>query len=76
MIRVKLYANLVEYSKSKKKEFEILWFDGMTIEKILKDEGISKKITKIIMINGRRQDIDFVLKDGDRVAIFPPVGGG
>ncbi|GAG55786.1 unnamed protein product [marine sediment metagenome] len=76
MIQVKLYANLVEYSKSKKKEFEILWSDGMTVEKILKDEGISKKITKIIMINGRRQDIDFVLKDGDRVAIFPPVGGG
>lgn len=76
MIQVKLYANLVEYSKSKKKEFEILWSDGMNVEKILKDEGISKKITKIIMINGRRQDIDFVLKDGDRVAIFPPVGGG
>lgn len=76
MIQVKLYANLVEYSKSKKKEFEILWSDGITVEKILKDEGISKKITKIIMINGRRQDIDFVLKDGDRVAIFPPVGGG
>ncbi|MGB3346748.1 MAG: MoaD/ThiS family protein [Candidatus Humimicrobiia bacterium] len=76
MIQVKLYANLVQYSKSKKKEFEILWSDGMNVEKILKDEGISKKITKIIMINGRRQDIDFVLKDGDRVAIFPPVGGG
>lgn len=76
MIQVKLYANLVEYSKSKKKEFEILWSDGTTVEKILKDEGISKKIAKIIMINGRRQDIDFVLKDGDRVAIFPPVGGG
>jgi len=76
MIQVKLYANLVQYSKSKKKEFEILWSDGMTVEKILNDEGISLKIAKIIMVNGRRQDTEFILKDGDRVAIFPPVGGG
>ncbi len=76
MINVKLYANLPQFSKSKKKELEILWSKGLTIEKILNDEGISLKIAKIIMVNGSRQDTDFILKDGDRVAIFPPVGGG
>ncbi|MBA7595278.1 hypothetical protein ES703_02239 [subsurface metagenome] len=76
MINVKLYANLHQFSKSKKKELEISWSKGLTIEKILNDEGISLKIAKIIMVNGERQDTDFILKDGDRVAIFPPVGGG
>jgi len=76
MIQVKLYANLVQFSKSKKKELEISWSKGMTIEKILNDEGISLKIAKIIMVNGRSQDSSFLLKNGDRVAIFPPVGGG
>jgi molybdopterin converting factor small subunit len=76
MIHVKLYANLPQYSKSKKKEFEIPWSDGLNIEKILNSEGISIKIAKIIMVNGRCQNIDFILKDDDRLAIFPPVGGG
>lgn len=76
MIQLKLYANLVQYSKSRKRELEIPWSDDITIEKILNDEGISIKIVKIIMVNGRRQDTDFILKDGDRVAVFPPVGGG
>lgn len=76
MIQVKLYANLVQFSKSKKKELEISWSKGLTIEKILNDEGISLKIAKIIMVNGRSQDSSFLLKNGDRVVIFPPVGGG
>lgn len=76
MINVKLYANLHQFSKSKKKELEIPWSKGLTIEKILNDEGISLKIAKIIMVNGRSQAPNFVLKNGDRVAIFPPVGGG
>jgi len=76
MINVKLYANLAQYSKSKKKELEISWSKGLTIEKILNDEGISLKIAKIIMVNGRSQDSSFLLKNGDRVVIFPPVGGG
>jgi len=76
MINVKLYANLPQLSKSKKKELEITWSNGLTVKKILNDEGISIEIAKIIMVNGRRQDIDFLLKDSDKVAIFPPVGGG
>ncbi|MCK4376701.1 MAG: hypothetical protein KAV97_00610 [Actinomycetia bacterium] len=70
MINVKLYANLPQFSKSKKKELEIYWFKGLTIEKILNDEGISLKIAKIIIVNGRHQDTDFILKDGDRLQYF------
>lgn len=31
---------------------------------------------KLVMINGRHAALDDVLRDEDRVAYFPPVGGG
>ncbi|MFO7737602.1 MAG: MoaD/ThiS family protein [Desulfatiglandaceae bacterium] len=31
---------------------------------------------KLIMVNGKRQPFDYALKGGERVALFPPVGGG
>ena len=31
---------------------------------------------KIVMVNGMRQSLEYVLKGDERVAIFPPVGGG
>lgn len=31
---------------------------------------------KIIMINGRQYGADHTLRDGDRLALFPAVGGG
>lgn len=31
---------------------------------------------KFVMVNGRQSPMDIELKDGDRVAYFPAVGGG
>ncbi|MDR1660507.1 MAG: MoaD/ThiS family protein [Desulfovibrio sp.] len=31
---------------------------------------------KIVMLNGRHASLDDALADGDRVALFPAVGGG
>ena len=31
---------------------------------------------KIVMLNGRRAELSAAVKDGDRVAFFPAVGGG
>lgn len=30
----------------------------------------------LIMVNGEQGDLDYKLKDGDRIGFFPPVGGG
>ena len=38
--------------------------------------GLDPARIKIIMINGRSAAPDQQLKDGDRVGLFPPVGGG
>ncbi|MGE5576127.1 MAG: MoaD/ThiS family protein [Syntrophothermus sp.] len=38
--------------------------------------GIPPGEAFVVMVNGRRQDLGWTLKDGDRIGIFPPVGGG
>ena len=38
--------------------------------------GIPHEEIKIVMINSRQNDLDSSVKDGDRVAYFPAVGGG
>lgn len=38
--------------------------------------GIDPALIKLTMVNGKRYEMDDVIEDGDRVAFFPPVGGG
>ena len=38
--------------------------------------GIPPEEITIVMINSRQSDLDGTVNDGDRVAFFPPVGGG
>ncbi|HJD96587.1 MoaD/ThiS family protein [Mailhella massiliensis] len=38
--------------------------------------GIPPEEITIIMINSRQSDLESLVRDGDRVAFFPPVGGG
>lgn len=50
--------------------------DGSTIDDIIKYLNIDRDETKIILVNGRPCELDSVLRDADRVAIFPAVVGG
>ena len=47
-----------------------------TAASLLQRLGIELNLVKIIMVNGEIKGKDTLLKDGDRVAFFPPVGGG
>jgi molybdopterin converting factor small subunit len=47
-----------------------------TIEKLILDLCIPAELVKLIFVNGKRQDKSYKLKRGDRVGLFPPVGGG
>ncbi len=48
----------------------------VTAETLCRTLGLPPEEIKIVMINGRQQDISCPLQDGDRVAYFPAVGGG
>lgn len=49
---------------------------GMTIREVLTRLEIPQEEVKLIMINGLAAKWDSTLQGDERVAFFPPVGGG
>jgi molybdopterin converting factor small subunit len=49
---------------------------GMPVEALLVRLQIPLSEAKLIFINGIKRDLQTPLQGGERVGIFPPVGGG
>ncbi|WP_169717707.1 MoaD/ThiS family protein [Sporomusa silvacetica] len=50
--------------------------DGITVLDLVKKIEIDPTEIHLIMINGIRCEFDKIVSNGDRVGLFPPVGGG
>jgi molybdopterin synthase sulfur carrier subunit len=50
--------------------------EDATVADLIEKMKIPAREVKIAFVNGRTQPPDWVLKQGDEVGIFPPVGGG
>lgn len=50
--------------------------DGMSVQGLLDQLNIAADEPKIMFLNGIHARLNDLLKDGDRVAIFPPIAGG
>jgi sulfur carrier protein ThiS len=50
--------------------------DGCTIRDVLVSLTIPPESPKILFVNGRHAKEDALLKEGDRLAVFPPIAGG
>lgn len=50
--------------------------EGETVRTMLERVGIPIEEVKIVFINGVSSEFDATLSDGDRVGVFPAVGGG
>lgn len=73
MIEVRLFATFRE-GREKILQLEADSFpDGMSIIQHL---GIPEEEVAILLINGMHRKPRDSVKDGDVVALFPPVGGG
>ncbi|NLM51781.1 MAG: MoaD/ThiS family protein [Firmicutes bacterium] len=72
-LTVKLFATLRHNRfKAKIKEFD----QGITVEQAIKVLDIPEEEVSLIMVNGILVQKEYVLKDGDTLALFPPIGGG
>ena len=49
---------------------------GETVAGLLARLSLAPEDVKVIMVNGRAADLQAPLADGDRVGLFPAVGGG
>jgi sulfur-carrier protein len=50
--------------------------EGTTIKSLLAALHIPLDLPKIIFINGIHADLTTILKEGDRLGLFPPLAGG
>ena len=73
-IQLKLYATLKKFAPGDGDELDIE--PGSSVSDILKQIGIPATEAKLVFINGKRGAVDTVLEGGERLGIFPPVGGG
>lgn len=77
-IETLLYASLGTLAPDKKpgSPFHVNLKQGATVRDALDEVGIPPTIPLIIFVNGRHSRLETDLKDGDRLALFPPVAGG
>lgn len=79
-LHVKLFATLNRYAPLRGElpgtPFDLNLSGGATLADLVKRLGLPAGEVKVAFVNGRIQPMDTILKDGDEVGIFPPVGGG
>ncbi len=77
-VEVRLHASLERIRPGLKagEELPLELREGTTVEQMVEALDIPKKGIHLVVVNGRTRPLDHPLSDGDRVALFPPVGGG
>jgi molybdopterin synthase sulfur carrier subunit len=78
LIHVRLFATLCRYipGLSAGMTTEIDLADNATISDLVERLALPAGEVKVVFVNGRTRPLDWILKPGDEVGIFPPVGGG
>ena len=74
-VSVNLYATLRAYvggSPSVEMDIE----PGETVRQVLDRLGVPPEETRILFVNNRAAKLSQPLEDGDRLGVFPAIGGG
>jgi len=78
-VELSLYASLAKYapdgSKRRGPTFLVIE-DGCTIKELLVNVRVPLELVKLLFLNGVHATGDEILKEGDRLGVFPPVAGG
>ena len=72
---VKLYASLRSYVGGAA-SVEVDVEPGQTIADVLKRLGVPAEQTRIIFVNNRTGSLSQALEGGERIGVFPAIGGG
>ena len=73
-INIKLFATLQQFMPDSAERYSIE--AGVTVQRLLEQLKVPQNKAKLIFINGVKADLSTALNGGERVGIFPPVGGG
>jgi len=73
-VQIKLFASLGRLRPANADHYPIE--PGTRVAGLRDALGIDPAQVKLIFVNGVRAEADQLLKEGDRIGFFPPVGGG
>lgn len=73
-IQIRLFATLQRFMPDSAENYAIE--PGTTIHSLIQQLDLPENQVKLIFINGIKADLATVLLGGERIGIFPPVGGG
>jgi len=72
-VKVKLFASLRTFGP----DDQVVEFpDSATIDNVVDFLKIPRTIRLLMIVNGEHRLAGHVLKDGDDLALFPPIAGG
>jgi sulfur-carrier protein len=77
-LEIHLYATLRKYSPAGAADgvFFLTLPDGCSVGSLMSSIGLSAEKVHLRMVNGVGVTDDHILRENDRVGLFPPVGGG
>jgi sulfur-carrier protein len=73
-ISIKLFASLKRFLPADSGNYPIE--PGITVKKLIETLGVPEDEVKLVFIDGVKHDLISTLNGGERVGIFPAVGGG
>lgn len=75
-VQVRLFATLARHAADHGGVLELELPEGSTIGDLVSLLKLPPEELKVTFVNGRRRPLDYPLHVGDRVGMFPPIGGG
>lgn len=74
MIDIRLFATLSRYLPRSPEAYSIA--SGTTVLDVIRTLEIPESEVKLAFVNSVKVPLDVVLKNGDRLGLFPAIGGG
>jgi sulfur carrier protein ThiS len=77
-IEIKLWGQIAYYLPEGRGKFSLKKSvaPGTTVQELVASLGLPEKLYFLINVNGRVIETEYILKEGDEVALFQPFSGG
>ena len=75
-VHVSMFANLRQYAPAGAGSFTLNMTSGSTLKNLIDTLNIPQGVNMVVLINGRRADVETRLSSEDKLTLFPPIEGG
>lgn len=73
-ITINLFATLKKFTPKSSDSYAVK--PGITVKKLLEELCVPEEDVRLVFIDGVKHDLSAILNGGERIGIFPAVGGG